>query len=134
MCHLVNSQFTSCLWKVCLFCSVENISYTGLYNTTIIWDNVKNGEPPLKIYLQQKTTGCCILLPSHKERHWNGANIFNIYWKHVWNKLKYWNHSLARGKPILQILKVLDKESVDLKVLVWVNKFWVTSLCCSKKR
>ena len=21
MCHLVNSQFTSCLWKVCLFCS-----------------------------------------------------------------------------------------------------------------
>ena len=28
----------------------------------------------------------------------------------------------------------LDKESVDLKVLVWVNKFWVASLCCSKKR
>ena len=28
----------------------------------------------------------------------NGANIVNIYWKHVWNKLKYWNHSLSRGK------------------------------------
>ena len=36
----------------------------------------------------------------------NGANIVNIYWKHVWNKLKYWNHSLAQGKLILQILRV----------------------------
>ena len=89
-----------------LFVSIFHFWYQ--YNTASIWDDVKNGEPPLKIYLWQKTvencTGCYISLPSHEEGHWKWD--LRIHWKRVWNKLKYWNNSLARGEPILQILEV----------------------------
>ena len=86
-----------------LFVSIFHFWYQ--YNTASIWDDVKNGEPPLKIYLWQKTvencTGCYISLPSHEEGHWKWD--LRIHWKRVWNKLKYWNKSLARGELILQI-------------------------------
>ena len=76
------------------------------------------GEPPLKIYLRQKTncTGCYI--SSHEGRHVKWG--IRIRWKRVWNKLRYWNPSLARGEPILQILEV--------KWLSHTYGWWVNSM------
>ena len=106
-----------------LFVSIFHFWYQ--YNTASIWDDVKNGEPPLKIYLWQKTvencTGCYISLPSHEEGHWKWD--LRIHWKRVWNKLKYWNKSLARGELILQILegKWLSHKKIESMAEDWLG-------------
>ena len=106
-----------------LFVSIFHFWYQ--YNTASIWDDVKNGEPPLKIYLWQKTvencTGCYISLPSHEEGHWKWD--LRIHWKRVWNKLKYWNKSLARGELILQILeeKWLSHKKIESMSEDWLG-------------